>query len=199
MEIWRVARAATAAPFYFSELKIISDSEEEMYYSDGGFGHTNNPTLQGIWELETLHRRGEGENVTYGSIGVIVSIGTARRDNNRGGRSTFQQAQEAFRTATDPQHVAEVVNYNNRSNCWRFNDESGLNIELDDWKPGNKSGDLMKAGFYKWLANWDNADRLRACARELVRRRRSRTRNASKWERFATVAEFRCHPPTATK
>ncbi|KAH6633378.1 acyl transferase/acyl hydrolase/lysophospholipase [Boeremia exigua] len=198
MEIWKIARAATAAPFYFSELKIKSDSKGKVYYSDGGFGQTNNPTLEGIRELETLHRRLEGDNVISGSIGVIVSIGTARADDKPGGTSIFKRAKEAFGRATNPQHVAEAVNYDDRRNCWRFNDEQGLKIELDDWKPsnssrpGHKSIALMRAGFNEWLLSGDNIDTIKACARELVIRRRQRTLNAAKWERFATVAEFHC-------
>lgn len=199
MEIWKIARAATAAPFYFSEVKIKSDSNGKVYYSDGGFGQTNNPTLEGIRELETLHRRPEGTSVVYGSIGVVVSIGTARADNKPGGTSIFKRAKEAFSTATDPQFVAEAVKYDDRTNCWRFNDKNGLDMELDDWKPnkfsshpGRISINLMKDGFNRWLADWDNAESLKACARELVSRRRLRTRNGSKWERFATVAEFHC-------
>ncbi|KAJ8114816.1 hypothetical protein OPT61_g3396 [Boeremia exigua] len=200
MEIWRIARAATAAPFYFRELKVKSDSNEKIYYSDGGFGHTNNPTQEGIRELETLHRRLEGNEVVYGSIGVIVSIGTARADGKPGGRSAFKRTKEAYNIATNPKHVAEAVQYDDRPNCWRFNDEQGLDMELDDWKPnkfasnpGHKSIDLMRNGFNNWLvSDWKNIEMLEACARELVTQRRRRTGNSSKWERFATAVEFYC-------
>lgn len=200
MDVWMVARAATAAPMYFSEVKIDLDRREKVYYSDGGFGQTNNPTLQGIYELETLHRRQIGNTeVIQGSIGVIVSVGTARADDQPGGKSIFKRVKKAFSRATDPQDVAGIIDYQERPNCWRLNDEEGLDMELDDWKPnkftsnpGHKSITLMETGFHRWASDEDNIDRLRDCARELVRRRRLRTMDRSKWERFATVAGFRC-------
>src|SRR5205085_1147612 len=71
-QIWEVARAATAAPLYFEPLKIeIPGNTGHLLFTDGGFNYTNNPTAEGTREIEDL----SGSN----SIGVVVSIGTARR------------------------------------------------------------------------------------------------------------------------
>lgn len=199
MEIWQVARAATAAPMYFGEFTIASKINGRVYYSDGGFGLTNNPTQEGIRELHHLHRRREGEAVVRGAIGTIVSIGTARAKNRPGGKNILRRIKDAFDRATNTQNVADAVAYDVLSNYWRFNDTEGIKVELDDWKPnkfssdpGHKTRAEIKTGFQRWLSEWSNSDDLKACARELVRRRRARTDNRSKWERFATVAEFRC-------
>lgn len=203
MVIWDVARAATAAPMYFKELAVKHDgidnrTREKVYYSDGGFGHTNNPTHLGIEEFGTLHQ----QNGNAGGIGAIVSIGTARADSDRAGRSFLKRVQKAFDAATDPQIVANLVRFHHRTHWRRLNDSEGLDVELDDWKPnkfstnpGHETLTRVKNGFLRWAHNRDNIDMIHECARELVRRRTSRALDRSKWERFATAAEFKCGHP----
>ena len=100
IKIWQVARAATAAPIYFAELeKQSNDGTTKMYFSDGGFGHTNNPTQLGINGIETLHGRG--------NIGVVLSVGTARANGASGGESIFKRGKGFADTATDPKIVAD--------------------------------------------------------------------------------------------
>jgi hypothetical protein len=196
MEIWQVARAATAAPMYFSEIKFSpNDPHKRIYFSDGGFGHTNNPTMLGIQEIETL--------CGTDCVGAIVSIGTARADNKPGGRSILKRIGQSFSVATDPQTVATFVNYQQRQNCWRLNDDIGLDVELDDWKPngltrnpGHKTLQLIRNGFSQWERKRENRALLQECAKELVRRRRERTENKVRWYRYATGASlFRCQHP----
>lgn len=201
MEIWQVARAATAAPMYFGEVEIKT-RRGMVYYSDGGFGLSNNPTMEGYRELQTLHRREvRPGKVTDGAIGAIVSIGTARAADRSGGKGILRRIKQAFHRATSPQNVAEAINYASLPNCWRLNDDvQGVDVELDEWKPsgrftsdpGHESIARMERDFHRWLAILNNGTAIKSCAEELVRRRRARTQNASKWERFAVVAVFRC-------
>ena len=112
MEIWQVARAATAAPMYFRELEYQFPSQDPAirhFFSDGGFGLTNNPTMLGIQEIEIAF----GED----KVGVILSIGTARADAKPGRRGIFHRIKGSFERATDPKHVAHMVNYQKRENC----------------------------------------------------------------------------------
>ncbi|KAF2281459.1 FabD/lysophospholipase-like protein [Westerdykella ornata] len=197
MEIWQVARAATAAPMYFREIKFTPPhSRDRYYFSDGGFGHTNNPTEVGIQEIQ----------LRFGaeSVGAVVSIGTARADDdNSGGRSIFKRVHNAFSIATNPRIVANQVRRRNLPHYWRLNDEEGLRMELDDWQPnglttskenrGRKTLQEIRARFNEWALVYENDESIRACARELVRRRRARIQDGARWEVYATGASnFRC-------
>ena len=204
-EIWEVARAATAAPFYFDPLKIdIRGSSEHMILTDAGFSHTNNPTKEGINEIEGM----------YGteSIGIVVSVGTARRDecNLKSGPMAFKSKVEKFAQmatpslATDTERVhSEMATNSSRSKdyfrYYRMNDPDGLKMALDEWEPksnrfNKKSGwktlETIQIAFSKWAGN--NTAHLQSCAEELVRCRRARSVNRAKWERYATGAEFIC-------
>jgi hypothetical protein len=191
MKIWLVARAATAAPMYFKEVKKQSnDGATKMYFLDGGFGHTNNPTQLGINEIETLHGRG--------NIGVVLSVGTARANGASGGKSIFKRVKGFADTATDPKIVADHLQ--DRDLYWRLNDSQGINVELDDWKPnslftkspGKKTLAILQREFWRWASDKKNTDPLEECARELVQRRRKRSEDVARWERYATGAQFRC-------
>jgi hypothetical protein len=194
--IWQVARAATAAPMYFKELpeKLhMRDGEKTVYFSDGGFGQTNNPTYEGISEIKALH----GDD----NLGAVVSIGTSRSKLKAGGKSIFKRAAAAAHIATDPQAVAEKVQDMNLSHYWRFNDEEGIEVQLDDWKPnsyftkhpGIKTLTEIKNKFRKWALEQENCEQLNICARELVRRRRARIMDPVMWKIYATDASFGCH------
>lgn len=195
MEIWEVARAATAAPLYFRAIEFGKlDAEDGMRYqfSDGGFGSTNNPTLLGIRELQNLH---DADNV-----GIVVSVGTAKAESPPGGHNFFVDTiRRLTQIATSGNTIADLLA--ERDNYWRFNDEEGLKVDLDEWKPNgvftpsNDRGSItlqnIRNGLNKWLRANNRA--INECAKELVRIRRARTADASRWERFATGAtHFRC-------
>ncbi|KAH3907616.1 hypothetical protein HBI56_179990 [Parastagonospora nodorum] len=195
-QVWRVARAATAAPMYFTELAHrqdgISESGTVTYFSDGGFGAENNPTDEGITEIRSLHGL---EN-----LGAVVNVGTSRKKQQAGGKSFFKRVHNSFDRATDPDSVAAKVASMNLPYEWRFNDESGIDVELDEWKPngyfskspGVKTLEKIKSKFNEWAADPENSAYLRRCARELVSRRRARIRNFAKWEIYATSASYMC-------
>jgi hypothetical protein len=198
MEIWQVARAATAAPMYFTELRYqfgSNDPTESFFFSDGGFGHTNNPTLLGIQELRTLYG---GEKV-----GVVLSVGTARKDTDPDKQGILQRVKEGFSIATDPDHVAREVNRMDMPYYRRINDEIGLNLELDDWKPnglltpeakrGQKTLKKIESSFNEWALKPGSRRMIQQCAAELVRRRKLRTGIADRWHCFASGFDgFRC-------
>lgn len=189
MQIWQVARAATAAPLYFKEIVFKPNgSNDKIHYSDGGFGTTNNPTYVAMEEMKLLH----GAN----KLGVILSIGTARADEQAGGQSTWAHTNTAFQSLTDPNHIHGIMSKRTDIQYCRLNDEGGLNIPLDHWKPktGRETITIIRNRFSTWLwENRDLAEKFDTWAAELVRRRRIRAGNAHLWERFATgVSNFRC-------
>lgn len=195
MEIWQVARSATAAPMYFKEMKFdTQQSSRTHFFSDGGFGVTNNPTLIGHQEMET--------NWGPDNIGAIVSIGTSRAVSRDGSR-IMEPVRDAFEHATDPQHVADVMRGKGLEHYWRLNDDVGIEMELDDWKPnsmmtrkqdrGRKTLRRITENFNQWAGKPQNYKLIEQCAAELVRRRRARIKNSARWERFATGAhDFQC-------
>jgi hypothetical protein len=195
LEIWQVARAATAAPFYFKEIKFNQENEyglTKVYFSDGGFGHTNNPTMLGIQEIEGMYGRN--------NIGVVASIGTARADNASTGKSFLKRVAKSFNEATDPKIVAAFVAREELDFYYRFNDSKGIPLDLDDWKPngwftqhpGCKTLREIEDHFNKWVARRSVLADFKSCAEELVRRRRRRVADESRWERYATGAQYRC-------
>jgi len=50
----------------------------------------------------------------------------------------------------------------------------------------------MEDAFANWLTSPEIQDELQNCAEELVRRRRLRTKDFSKWERYALGSCFEC-------
>ncbi|KAF2471780.1 FabD/lysophospholipase-like protein [Lindgomyces ingoldianus] len=195
LEIWEVARAATAAPMYFEEIKFkrrTSTGSTKIFFTDGGFGHTNNPTQEGLSEIKSLH----GES----NIGVVVSVGTARAKEDPGGRSIRKRIRKLANTATDPGIVEGYIDDARLDHSFRLNDEKGINIDLDEWKPngaftsrpGHKTLADMKHAFNKWCQKSENSEAFTRCAKELVRRRRIRMEDSSRWERYATGARFVC-------
>ena len=199
-QIWEVARAATAAPFYFEPLKVETPwSSGYMLFKDGGFNYTNNPTKVGVREIEEAH----GTN----SIGIVVSVGTARLDERprEGGfLPVLPWLKGMTAQATDPEVIHRDLEEESEAGgfpYYRLNDPGALDIELDEWKPkrspfNNVSGSTtiqtMEDSFARWAMNHRTISRLQNCAQELVERRRARVSNKAKWERYATCAQFSC-------
>jgi hypothetical protein len=215
LEIWQVARAATAAPTVFKPMKIRfqprNDDKglaEYQIFADGGFNGTNNPCSEGYDEIKALH---ENPNGGGAKVGVVVSVGTAKTAV-RFGASLKKTVKGAVGTATDVDQVhvtMEKASENGKKfRYYRFNTHpsEALNVELDDWKPRGVQAKLrnvkagsdtiasIEANFKLWyLAEGQN--QLDECARELVETRRARIREESRWERYATVAHYYCDQP----
>ena len=200
-EIWEVARAATAAPFYFEPFRIrIPRSSGHLLFTDGGFSTSNNPTREGTQEIEEMH----GAN----SIGVVVSIGTARdneRPREKGILPIIQKLKGFVQSATDPEvmHLEmKRKSYPDKFPYYRLNDPGGTSVELDEWKPkrgmfknkaaGSETIKVIKDAFSTWAGRMENVRILEQCAADLVDRRRARTANRTMWERYATCARFTC-------
>lgn len=198
-EIWEVARAATAAKWVFKPLEIkLPGSRGHVVFRDGGLGPANNPSQEAFYELEDLY----GAN----AIGIAVSVGTARKEQNLKPNffnSVPGAAKEFATSVTDPENIHRSIHKKFESDgvpYFRINDPGMLGIEMDEWKPrrtfrrsisGSKTLTTIENAFNAWIAEPDNQKLLRRCATRLVRSRQARMHTA-KWERFATGARFVC-------
>lgn len=204
-ETWQVARATTAAPFYFEPLKIRSDrTDNYLEFTDGGFGQTNNPVRDARQEIES--RYGDDKIV------VLVSVGTARGVQER--KKTFWNIMPRFTrdmasVATDPEvnHRTleqELERYEDKEfSYYRLNNPGSLDIELDEWEPKPKPKNLATAkpaekrqlrklrtrfrnGLHKVMST--KCSKMRSRAR-CSQKKRMKT---VKWERYATGAQYDC-------
>lgn len=203
-EVWQVARAATAAQFYFEPLEIYHHAAgRKITFTDGGFSHTNNPTWEGKREIEDLY----GPN----SIGIVVSVGTARKLKEDGGKKPFfssipHSTRDFADTMTDPEIVhQEIKREHERSrgmfSYYRLNHPGGLKTDLDEWEPkqgmlnkegGSKTMADIRRSFYEWATKLDIIQQFQACAEELVACRRRRSKTEEMWARYATGCQFKC-------
>jgi len=194
LEIWEVARAATAAPMFFKELKL-DNGNTKIIFTDGGMGPTNNPTMEGIQEIKSIHGQSNS------NIGIIVNIGTARGAEKPGARGIVRRFKSFANEATDPEKVVGQVqlHYSDLSYFRLNNPKPKVNIDLDEWKPhglftrnpGEKTLQRIEAEFIHWSGKTQNIKDIEACAKELVRRRRRRAQT-SLWERYATGTYYVC-------
>ena len=193
-EIWQVARAATAAPLFFEPLKVeMANTSGHILFTDGGFGQNNNPTRQAIREIEGLHGAG--------SIGIVVSVGTARgkEEDNRFRMVRFINS--LVSEHTDPEVIHDDIQEQapQKFSYYRLNHPEGLDIGLDRWEPrgpfskdaGSETIKRITTAFEKWACRGPNINYLKSCARMLVECRWNRM-YTPKWERYAIGARYRC-------
>lgn len=199
-EIWEVARAATAAPFYFDPLKIdIQGPKNYMSLTDAAFGPYNNPTKVGIKEMKWMN--------SAKSIGIVVSVGTARKDEGNLKRGLFAfrgKAKDLGRKATNTEIVHSDMDEESRKvngfQYFRLDDHEGLGMELDEWEPkprrfygkdsGSKTLKKIRDTFNSCVVRGEID--FQGCAKALVGCRRARLANQTVWERYATGAEYTC-------
>ena len=201
-EIWKVARAATAAKFYFEPLRIEDRDGGFVEFTDAGLKRTNNPTQTGTQEIEDLH----GSS----SIGIVVSVGTARKLPRDAKKANFfstipNAAREFANEANDPEDIHKTLQQDHdkdpRFPYYRLNDPGGLQTELDEWLPkrrmynredaGSKTIDDMNKAFSRWASEFETGQQLQECAEALVACRRKRM-STRRWERYATGSHYEC-------
>ena len=204
LEVWQVARATTAAKFYFEPLKIENARFSRGFteFTDGGFGPANNPTRLGKQEIEDL----QGSD----AIGIVVSVGTARKLKQDAKKATFfstipNSAREFAEQVTDPEvthrEMQRDYNKDQKFPYYRLNYPGGLQTELDEWEPKLKMPKQKESGantihdiehaFNHWAAQHENIMQLQECAADLVQCRRGRMKT-TKWERYATGSHYVC-------
>lgn len=126
-EIWKVARATSAAPTYFKSMKIDDDE-----YLDGGFG-ANNPCAE-IYD-EVLRMNNSAEHC----VGIIVSVGTGKNLQGRfrgtGLRRYIGYLNFAAKWAAESEEKHIGMTRLKLPHYARFNVETVLGgMKLDEWR-----------------------------------------------------------------
>jgi hypothetical protein len=187
---------------YFEEATFpqwVGTNGQEYSFIDAGFTPLNNPTGIGLQEIETL--RGEH------TVGAVVNVGTSRKEVDPSKRSFKSRMKQLAGSGTNPNIVAGEIDRRRLDHHWRFNDDVGIDVELDHCKPnhwwtkdedrGTKTFAKIEADFYRWLSDRKNTTALEECAKKLVEIRRGRSTEKSQWEQFALGAHgYSCPHPT---
>lgn len=200
-DVWEVARAATAAELFFLPMRFSAQEGAErgpITFTDAGFGPTNNPTREGILDMEHL---GGIE-----SVNIVVSVGTARK-SRPARRHIIDRIRGWVDTMTDTEVVHDQMSrLEKKENLryFRLNGPETLDVKLDEWlprkwssrftdqAPGQKTFIKIESAWFRWATEVENENYLRKCAKALVQHRRDRVRSEARWERFATCATFAC-------
>ncbi|GAW17106.1 hypothetical protein ANO14919_065560 [Xylariales sp. No.14919] len=227
ISLLKVALAGTAAPFYFGHYHTVlstapvqaakrvqtdlSRVETEpgrrkgkphvpegkcsYEFQDAGFSTANNPCHELYREIQSHH----GDNVP-----VLVSIGTARRKESFAGEGAVATIRRGFHQLGDPEEVHGLMEGEGvRGTCvyYRLNDEDGVNVDMDEWRPkkvGRNTITTMTDKFSEWLQKDGVEDKFKECAEHLVRLRRIRM-TTPRWERFALGQYFVCRVQNCPK
>lgn len=196
MPIWQVARATSAAPFFFKDIEIGGER-----HVDGAVGKMNNPALRAF--------HGIGHKERY-SPSLFISIGTGMKSEKKPEKKAsrkrwpkfikrykdLSQIVEASMTETETTKGdwASACQAND-TRWYRFNVNHGLGfIPLDDWRPAG-SGAMTLREIERLTQDYITKDPakkdLNECARYLFEARRSRAKT-ERWETFATDVEYYC-------
>jgi hypothetical protein len=220
VDIPLVGRATSAAPTYFPPVRIpITDhkGKRNVRFKDGGFG-SNNPSPE-IYH-DVVHKHGGfSKNV---SVFVSIGTGDSelRMFNQEGWTRAATRIREALANMrashrlparTKGAHNA-MLSYSVRDNeivfpYSRFDGGPRLGkIEMDEWKSkrfkdlitgkhtgsGAKTPQDIEDVVAVYLADPAVQDELDEKAKVLVHRRRRRTRDKSKWDRYASASWYEC-------
>jgi len=211
-EIWKVARATSAAPRFFESIKMGLAKQKHL---DGGMC-ANNPSLKAFWEIRKLH----GQTPAF-----FLSIGTGKKSLNEStseSRIRLRDYDKATKTddvrrkqfikkyleigshwkdfMTDTEGDNGVQGWENigelqRMPRQRFNVEGDLaRIPLDDWRPistGETTLEAIRTATEAYLAEENQVRRIAETARALVEIRRQRAMT-ERWETFAIDVTYQC-------
>lgn len=166
-----------------------SKTKPAATFVDGGFGHANNPSTEIYHELT----RSQDE------IGTFVSMGTGRKTPDRFRTGILDIIRGSFDALGDTEighsNMQRESTKTPTFSYYRFNQVNGLSdMDFDEWKGknGSKTLEKMDRVFNEWAIKTAQQDLFRKCARELVRRRRLRCRDDSRWESYAKGSYFSC-------
>ena len=132
IEVTKAARAATAAPMYFDEANFtqrVGTRGQEFSFVDAGTSKLNNPTRVGLREIQTLPGRH--------TVGAVVNVGTSRSRPDPTSNSLVNLIKGLVGNATDTGIIAEEMEGLNLEHYWRYNDDEGIDVELDECKPNH--------------------------------------------------------------
>ncbi|KAH9845677.1 FabD/lysophospholipase-like protein [Teratosphaeria destructans] len=207
--LWKVARATSAAPGYFSKIQIGGHE-----YRDGGIG-ANNPAPLAFADVSQVHDDRPPR--------IVLSIGTGEPEprqieaKEKGLKLTFKKPFGYFldwvkivdvlaHLATDAEEkhrkLAEDIGRRNalyqdeseKIQYYRFNVPGIADIKLDNWQPRKGGAETKKAiqdATNAYLQHRDTQKKLIKCATQLVQLRRQRA-ESERWERYAKHVVYFC-------
>ncbi|KAF2862644.1 FabD/lysophospholipase-like protein [Piedraia hortae CBS 480.64] len=157
LPIWKVARATTAAPFYFKMVRHEVDGEK-MMFKDGGI-RENNPSWAAYNEFTAMYCGKATEPA------LLLSVGAGRPDQSKDGFSHKQprcldplgrKALEKMAVATnmvmkytegETQHLDMRTHAAGEHTWYKRLNAGGLEkMPLDDWRKGLYGGEKVAGG-----------------------------------------------------
>lgn len=211
LPIWEVARATSAAPGYFPQIKIkTGHGSEVIKFKDGGFGY-NNPSEEAYRDIVIKHG-----GIRY--MGPFISIGTGskplemfgKRSNNLSTLLANIKAASKLpaRTMRAHENMVEKANPDDEELFPYFRFDGGPKlgeVDLGEWKThrftrihgkdgtsGGKTLEKIETAIAVYLKRRDVERDMLVCARLLVNRRRLRVRDTSDWDRYASYSYYEC-------
>lgn len=193
MEVWQVARAATAAPQYFRPFYNPNSSSKESFdlFLDGGLA-SKNPTWEGVQEIWDLNGRE--------SLNVVLSVGDAQiyQTFSRNLKKSLKLISEI---GSDAERVHEQVQRESKYKgnafaYFRLDATWSSNVPMNEYNPGDtgtsgsKTFEKMRKSFEEWADTVE--ERFQRCAFLLVQQRRLRTLDRGQWETYSTGSIYRC-------
>ena len=203
-EIWKVARATSAAPNYFKEIIIDGYS-----YTDGAAGH-NNPAV--LAHCEVYNKETQAANCAY-PIHLLVSIGTGQKSDRidrvkhtiphlprvRRALDLLRRVEVELTNADQADQTVRTVMRQHKRDYYRWTGGEHIGaLKLDKWKPEGRRGRLSTKDYIEqkvdeFVQSPDVKNKMRECAAALVNHRRARLAyNRSRWKRNTYCCKFRC-------
>ena len=183
--ISQVARAATAAPFYFKSIHMF----DARYYDAAT--NLNNPSWEVVREVGLLAKE------SHDAIDLLLSIGggNAKGNNPRLRFGTGSLLQE-LTDISDVVHDKVMAQSDIQGfDYFRFDVKEGLQaVRMNEWRPkpgGDSTLEKIKVATKNYLEQEGVRSSIQQCATYLVDKRTQRAQTM-RWERFATGAQYRC-------
>ena len=213
--IWKIGRATSAAPKYFSPISIeksmSNDTQRNVRFKDGGFG-CNNPSEEAYHDI--VHKHGGVSE----AVGPFISIGTGVTTLDLFAKKSGNLRNALANDKAAKKHPSRTLNAHDAMTRWSYRDGKEVfpyfrfdggprlgEVELDEWEshrltrltkataePGFKTLDKMNVATIEFLYRQDVQRDLDECAKLLVKRRRLRARNDSAWDRYASASYYEC-------
>ncbi|KAI9783850.1 MAG: hypothetical protein M1816_001151 [Peltula sp. TS41687] len=198
--LWKIARATSAAPKYFSSIFFSS-----RIFRDGGMG-ANNPAELALSEVLQMHEHPPSLML---SVGTGKPEDTPQSESHVGSRPPVQKGlikirgdfHDVVALATESEkteaRVRErcTVDLDPKVEYFRFNVAKEMSqIMLDNWEPaagGERTKEHITRLTNQYLHTRQINDDLLKCARILVQTRRDRAKT-ERWERFAAQYVYFC-------
>ena len=203
-EIWKVARATSAAPNYFKEIIIDGYS-----YTDGAAGH-NNPAI--LAHCEVCDKETQAADSAY-PIRLLVSIGTGQKSDRidrvkhtiphlprvQRALDLLRRVEVELTNADQADQTVRTVMRQHKRDYYRWTGGEHIGaLKLDKWKPEGRRSKLSTKDYIEqkvdeFVQSPAVKNKMRECAAALVNHRRARLAyNRSRWKRNTYCCKFRC-------